>query len=194
MVIYLRTCTVALLFSLLNTACNSTTEEKSPGEKYPDTISIVSNNIATVPKTKLKEMVLNEKTVIADNRLHNSRKIGLTDYRSLSLKMIDSTAGDENGFSYHIVDTLLSGKDMKIVLIGREYESENFIWIAIYDGKDKLVDHKTVYYDNAEGFLSVETVIKNNQLTITTLNEYAEQKNKLTEVYHLDENNKMVKF
>ena len=44
MVIYLRTCTVALLFSLLNPACNSTTEEKSPGQKYPDTISIVSNS------------------------------------------------------------------------------------------------------------------------------------------------------
>ena len=107
--------------------------------------------------------------------------------------MIDSSAGNENGFRYHVIDTLLLDQSIKVLLIGREYESENYTWITIYDGNNKLLDHKTVYYDNAEGFLAVETVIKNNQLIITTFNEYAEQEKdkKITEVYYLNENNKI---
>ncbi len=189
----LRIYPVILIFSLLNSTCNSATEKNLVEETQHDTIAIVNKNPASSVKAKLKETVLNEKTVITGKRLSAAQKVDAAGYKSLSIKMIDSTTGDENGFRYHVVDTLLSDQKIKVLLIGREYESENFIWITIYDDHDKLLDHKTVYYDNAEGFLSVETVIKNNQLTITAFNEYAEQEKdkKTIEVYHLNENNKI---
>ncbi|MEP7164535.1 MAG: hypothetical protein ABI741_07570 [Ferruginibacter sp.] len=188
---YFRKSLSVLLFSLLFAACNSTTEKNAPGGIKTDTAIIVNNKTEIPVKDPLKEIVLNEKTVITGKRLIASKKIDAALYRSLSIKMIDSTAGDENGFSYHVVDTLLSAHGIKVLLIGRAYESENFIWIVIYDNQNKLLDHKTVYYDNAEGFLAVETIIKNNKLTITTFNEYAEteKEKKKTEVYHLNENN-----
>ena len=190
---YLRSRSAILLFSLLNSTCNSSTEKNIVEENQYDSITIVNKKSVTPVKAKLKETVLNEKNVIAAKRLSASKKIDADGYRSLSIKMIDSTATGENGFRYHVIDTLLSDEGIKVLLIGRAYESENFIWITIYDDHDKLLDHKTVYYDNAEGFLSVETVIKNNQLTITTFNEYAQQEKdkKTTEVYHLNENNKI---
>ena len=193
---YLRTISAILLFSLLNSTCNSSTEKRLSAEPKPDTIAIVNNNITIPGKIMLKETVLNEKNVITRKKLPASKKIDSEGYKLLSIKMIDSTATDENGFSYHIVDTLSLNKDIKVLLIGRAYESENFIWITIYDKQNKLLDHKTVYYDNAEGFLSVETIIKDNQLTITTFNEYAEQEKdkKITQVYHLNKNNRVVKL
>ena len=68
MTFYLRTCSAALLFALLHSACNSTTEKKSLTEINPDTITITKNNIAIPEKLLLKETVLNEKTVITSNR------------------------------------------------------------------------------------------------------------------------------
>ena len=192
----LRTSSVILIFLLLNSSCNSSTEKKKSEASKSDTITIEHNDIAIPVKIVLKEIVLNERAVITGNRLSASKKMDGEVYKLLSVKMIDSTAGDETGFRYHIIDTLLSDHGIKVLLIGREYESENFIWITVYDDQNKLLDHRTVYYDNAEGFLSIETIIKNNQLGITTFNEYAEQEKgkKTTAVYHLDENNRFVKL
>ena len=193
MLYYLIKCSVILLCPLMILSCNAAIEKNPVKEKLRDTIAIVNNNSSPALKTFLKETVLNEKIIIAGKRLSASKKIDADGYRSLSIKMIDSSAGDENDFRYHVIDTLLLDQSIKVLLIGREYESENYIWITIYDNRNKLLDHKTVYYDNAEGFLAVETVIKNNQLIITTFNEYAEQEKdkKITEVYYLNENNKI---
>lgn len=188
---YLKLSSALLLSIMLNTACNSTTDKKTSETNKQDTTAIT---VAPV-KPMLKDVQLNEKTVILEKKLYNSEKISTDAFRSLSLGIIDSTSGDENGFKYHIIDTLFSGPNVKVLVIGREYESENYAWVAVYDSNNKLIDFKTVYYDNAEGFMSVETGIKNNLLSITTYNEYAEKEKdkKVTAVFRIDENNKFIK-
>lgn len=185
---------VFLFGFMFNTACNSSTDEK-PVEAIKKDSTVVPVIPPAALKPTLRETILNEKTFITEKKLHNSTKIDPAAFRSLSVRAIDSTGGDENGFRYHIVDTLFLGQNVKVLLIGREYESENYAWIAVYDGNDKLLDHKTVYYDNAEGFMSVETTIKNNLISITTFNEYAEKdkEKKITETFLINENNKIVK-
>lgn len=188
---YLKLSSALLLSIMLNTACNSSTDKKTSETNKQDTTAII---VAPV-KPMLKDVQLNEKTVILEKKLYNSEKISTDAFRSLSLGIIDSTSGDENGFKYHIIDTLFSGPNVKVLVIGREYESENYAWVAVYDSNNKLIDFKTVYYDNAEGFMSVETGIKNNLLSITTYNEYAEKEKdkKVTAVFRIDENNKFIK-
>ncbi len=117
-----------------------------------------------------------------------------TDYRNFSIKKIDSSAGDENGFIYHIVDTLFLKQGLIVLLIGREYISENIIWLAVYNEEHQLIDRKQVYYDNAEGFLSVETTIKNNELTINTKNDFDEGNKNTTEKYWLTGAGKIIKL
>jgi len=189
----LRTAPAIILLSCFIVACNNTTEEKNAAASTADT-SFKPPILVTL-KTTLKETLLNEKTVIANKRLAAAPAMNTETCKTLSVKVIDSTATSESHFNYKILDTLFAGPTVKILLIGREYESENIIWMAVYDLQNKLLDHRTVYYDNAEGFMSVETIIKNDQLNITTYNEYAEQENekKRTEVFHLNEDNKIVK-
>lgn len=191
---YLQPSAFILFGIMLNAACNSSADEKNTEINKQDTTTIIS--VPAVPvKPTLKETVLNEKTLITGKKLYNSGTVGPDEFKSLSIRNIDSTGGDENGFRYHIVDTLFSGPDSKVLLIGREYESENYVWIAVFDNNNKLIDHKTVYYDNAEGFMSVESGIRNNLISITTINEYAENEKgkKVTGIFQLDGNNKIVK-
>ena len=52
-----------------------------------------------------------------------------------------------------------------------------------------------VYYDNSEGSVQTGSVIKANEVIVASTNDYAEtQKDaKRTELYHFDENNRLVK-
>jgi hypothetical protein len=79
------------------------------------------------------------------------------------------------------------------VLLCRGSENENIVWIASYGTGKKLIDYKQVYYDNAEGFLLVETIIKNNITSITTTNEYEEGKKVKTEGYRFAPSYKLQK-
>ena len=194
---YLKSALPFVLVVVIASSCNTPSiEEKSIEQANPDTTAAKIPEPVVPLKATLKETVLNEKTLITGKRLYNAPKIDDDKFKLLSIKLIDSSGNDDNGFKYHIIDTLFTGAVTKILLIGREYESENAAWIAVYDHNNKLLDHKTVYYDNAEGFMSIETIIKNNQLSITTYNEYAEKEKdkKTTALYQLNENNKIVKL
>jgi len=172
--------------------CNDPVENNTLKEKK-DT---AANCIAATEKTQpsiLKDVILNEKELIGKKRLSSAAPVDFTQYKLLALKTIDSTAGDENGFKYHIIDSLLSKTGLTVLLLGREYDTENIAWIALYDDQHKLLDQLQVYYDNAEGFLSVESMIKNNQVTVHTRNDFDEAKNESTIIYKLV-NNKLEKL
>lgn len=182
------------LILILVISCN-----ENPAGKKNDIV--VTDSAGTSEKTVmpdvpivLKDVTLNEQTLISGKKLSSSPAIDPKFYAGLSMKAMDSTASAESSFKYHIIDTLFSRPGLNILLIGREYESENIIWIAVYDSHNRLLDKKMVYYDNAEGFLSVETVIKNNQVTITSYNEYAEggSQKKTTAVFHFNQENKLI--
>ena len=189
----LKAISIFLFPGIILYSCNAAPEKK-PGKTTVDTTAVTSTPVLKTEPVLLKDAVINEKTLIDKKRLAASKKISADDYKRLSIKMIDSTAADANGYSYHIIDTLCSKTGLNILLIGREYVSENIAWVAVYDGKFDLMDHLQVYYDNAEGFLLVETIIKNNQLSVNSRSEFEETKNNITDLYRLDENNRIVKI
>lgn len=142
----------------------------------------------------LKETVLNPKTVIDNKRISAGRLLNAGEINRLSLKSIDSTASGTS-FKYHLIDTLFSSPEIDIYLIGREYTEENILWVASYDKHPKLLDYLIVYYDNSEGFLSIGSVIKNNMISVSKQDEYADTTKEAarTDIYYFNEANKLVK-
>ena len=121
---------------------------------------------------QLKEKSITTETLIASGKMAGSRRLKGQQLTALSLKTMDGGFAPE--LQYHLVDTLYQGGGHYILLLGQWYDFENKAWIASYAWPHKLVDFKQVFYDNAEGFLSMETIIKANVLTITTLNDFEE--------------------
>lgn len=120
----------------------------------------------------LKEKHLTAETLIATGHLEKCKKLSKQQLATLSVKQMDKSFDPE--LQYRLIDTLYQGKDHYILLLGQWYDFENKAWVASYAASNKLIDFRQVFYDNGEGFLSVETVIKNNTLSITTYNEYEE--------------------
>ncbi len=173
-------------------ACNDQQSNSEP-EKAKDTVVAVLPVEVKAEPVVLKDAVLNEKNLISNHRLTKSVMIDAGQYKLLSVKAIDSTAAESN-FKYHIIDSLFSGAGHTILLIGREYDTENIVWIAAYDDQHKLIDRRQVYYDNAEGFLSIETTIKNNKLIIHTRNDFDETNNHGVDSFRLDNDFKFEKL
>ena len=180
----------AISMFALFVACN---QDPKSGFVSPKIVSSTPEPVkeTVIVQTLLKDARLNEKTMVSNKILAKSHKLSGEEFASLSVRSLDSTAGSENAFIYHLVDTLFSNNNIKVFLIGREYESENIVWIAVYNGQGKLLDHKQVYYDNAEGFLLIESSITNNQLSITTQNDFEGEGTKKTLRYKLGPDNKI---
>ena len=178
-------------------ACNDGGQKKVQ-EQVPqpsDTIGLVEPGVKAPGSINLKEMEISTKTIIDNGKLSGSRLLNTNELMLLSIPSIDSTAGSRSVFRYHLVDTLFSGSNLKVLLIGREYTEENILWIASYDRSSALLDHVEVYYDNAEGNLSIGCIVKNNSISVSKENVYAansREANK-TEVYLFDERDRLVK-
>lgn len=134
--------------------------------KAIDTLMPVKNGPQLKPKS------LTAETLIASGAMAGSLVLDGKQLAALSLKTIDK--GFAPTLRYHLIDTLYKSNGHYILLLGQWYDYENKAWVASYAAPHQLIDFKLVFYDNAEGFLSVETEIKDNLLTITTLNEYEE--------------------
>ncbi len=142
---------------------------------------------------RLKEKSLTAETLIASGDMARGKKLNAQQLSALSVKKMDR--GFDPQLQYKLIDTLYKSSSHFIVLIGQWYDFENKAWVASYTAPGKLVDFKQVFYDNAEGFLSVETEIKNNIITITTINEYEEGgKQKKTEKFRFGANYKLQKL
>lgn len=134
---------------------------------------------------QLKEKHLTIDTLIATGHLAKCKKLNKQQLAALSIKQLDKSFDPE--LQYRLIDTLHQGKEHYILLVGQWYDFENKAWVASYAAPNKLIDFRQVFYDNAEGFRSVETIIKNNTLTITTYNEYEKgAAKKKTEKYSFD--------
>lgn len=122
---------------------------------------------------QLKNKILTTETLIASGHMARCKKLGAQQLSALSVKQLDK--GFDPQLQYKLVDTLYKSKTHMVVLIGQWYDFENRAWLASYAAPNKLIDYRLVFYDNAEGFLSVETTIKQNIITITTINEFEEE-------------------
>ena len=147
----------------------------------------------TLQPPRLKEKSLTAETLIASGNMARSTKLYAQQLSALSVKKMDK--GFDPQLQYKLIDTLHKSGSHFIVLIGQWYDFENKAWVASYAAPGKLIDFKQVFYDNAEGFLSVETEIRKNIITITTINEYEEGgKQKKTEKFRFGANYKLQKL
>lgn len=146
--------------------------------------------VSTTPVI-LKNFVLNEKKLISGALIAKSKELTKAQLVSFALNKMDEVYSPGN--VYRLIDTLHRSAGNFIVLLGRVSENENIVWMASYNAGKKLVDFKQVYYDNAEGFLLVETVIKNNIVSITTTNDYEDSNNVKSEHYRFNNECKLEK-
>lgn len=147
----------------------------------------------TLQPPRLKEKSLTAETLIASGHMANSKRLSAQQLAALSVKKMDKSFDPQ--LQYKLIDTLYKSNSHFIVLIGQWYDFENKAWVASYTAPGKLIDFKQVFYDNAEGFLSVETSIQQNIVTITTINEYEEKgAQKKTERYRFGANYKLQKL
>ena len=147
----------------------------------------------TLQPPRLKEKSLTAETLIASGHMANSKRLSAQQLAALSVKKMDKSFDPK--LHYKLIDTLYKSKTHMVVLIGQWYDFENKAWIASYAAPNKLIDYKLVFYDNAEGFLSVETSIKQNIITITTIKEFEEEgTQKKKETFRLGANFKLQKL
>ena len=166
------------------TGCHPNENKPHPGTGQKNKLkdSSVSTTVGYTKATPhLKEME------ISGNNLFTGRRIFLSKsaQKMLSIDKIDSV---ETG-DYYIIDTLsfIQQPHTLILLLARKYPEENVAWIAVYH-QDKLTDSKEVYYDNAEGFLQVGSIIKADRIHISTINEFDENNMHKKEIFVIDEN------
>lgn len=146
---------------------------------------------APPPVVNLTSYRLDGTTLIQKRVLHKGKLLADDAKRSLHIAQLDQMPAPE--FKYRLVDTLYAGPQCSILLIGREYDNENKVWLAIYDPSGNMTSQLDVYYDNAEGFLSITSVIKDKNITVTTLNDFEEkeQDKKKVKIYTIDDNGKL---
>lgn len=133
-----------------------------------------SSKPATTQRYKLKDCMLTSESLISSGKISNSKWLTQQQLEALSVDKIDASFDADN--LYHVFDTLYESALGKVLLIGREHEFESKAWLVSYGANNHIAGSKIIYYDNAEGFLLVETSIKNDVITIVTLNDYEIEK------------------
>jgi len=194
---YFKRSATVLPVLVLMIACNSPVENtagQDTNELKTETIDYTKSTVEKTETIVLKDISLTEKTMIEGKKLSNAKQLDNEQIKLLSIEAID-TGAPGNDCTYHIIDTLFAGSDLKVLLIGRAYTEENIIWAAVYDKNNDLIDNKQIYYDNSEGALSIGSEISKNAITVKTLNDYAETDagKQKTEIYFLNEANKFTK-
>ncbi|HRI32386.1 MAG TPA: hypothetical protein PLD02_01450 [Saprospiraceae bacterium] len=104
--------------------------------------------------------------LIAREKLHRLNVLSNTEFKAYQIEGID--AFYDPLYKYHFVDSVCVNSNGSLILIAREYDNEHIIWLCKYDKKNKLMDTKQVFYDNAEGNFQIESKLISNILTLKT--------------------------
>ena len=104
--------------------------------------------------------------LMAREKLHQLKVLSITEFKAYQIEAID--AFYDPLYKYHFVDSVCVNSNGSLILIAREYDNENIIWLCKYDKNNKLIDTKQVYYDNAEGNFQIESKLISNILTLKT--------------------------
>lgn len=104
--------------------------------------------------------------LMAREKLHQLKVLSITEFKAYQIEAID--AFYDPLYKYHFVDSVCVNSNGSLILIAREYDNENIIWLCKYDKNNKLIDTKQVFYDNAEGNFQIESKLISNILTLKT--------------------------
>lgn len=144
------------------------TNDSVKNEQQPINNDTIKQNVDTT----LKELEIDEAYFYAGIKKISALK--KKEFSILKIKTIDSTFNDPL-FKFFSLDTLLNTDEQKVLLIAREYENENILWLVHYTKQNQIKEKVIVYYDNIEGFLTIESKIKNNTIKITSNETFEEQ-------------------
>ncbi|WP_442266093.1 hypothetical protein ACSIGC_17715 [Tenacibaculum sp. ZS6-P6] len=76
-----------------------------------------------------------------------------------------------SNFNYYI-----SHKSDSLKIIERIYDTENSTWLCLVNKNGFYLDHMQVAYDNAEGFLTVESEMIDKNVIVKTWNDFSDIK------------------
>ncbi len=105
-----------------------------------------------------------------ENEIEKDHPLTASEIQQMQMEEIDRPLyqNDVSDFKYYLLKELYNGKEGKILLISRASEMENFAWLANYDAQNKLVDSKTVYYDEwAESAVRTTSAIRDSKIIIS---------------------------
>jgi hypothetical protein len=182
---------VVLITALFS--CSQPAEKETPSNTtvvVKDTAKPVPTP-APVPPITLKAHKLDGITLVQKGLLRKGKLLSTEAQRAMHIERLDQMPAPE--FRYRLIDTLYNGPQGHVLLIGREYDNENKAWLVVYDPSGSITGQQDVYYDNAEGFMAITSVIKDKTITITTLNDFAEkeQDKKKVAIYTIDDSGKL---
>lgn len=160
---YLYLPLIFLLFITLG--CKN--EPEQTNTKKDTTMKITQTSV--VEKTaevepRLKPFALTFKDLVENGRLNKLPTLSQKEIATYFVEAIDENFTEE--YKYHLVDEIVRATNGKMLLIAREYDNENTVWLCLYDKNHKILNAKEVYYDNAEGNYQVEANLKNDTLTL----------------------------
>lgn len=124
---------------------------------------LISTTETSTPSL-MRDFTLRFNQLIQNGGLHSKPVLNQKELDIWKIKEIDAFYDDQ--YKYHFLDTILFSANQKTVLLAREYDNENIIWLCRFDQDSKLIRASEVYYDNAEGNYLLESEFKNNVLTL----------------------------
>ena len=193
-----RTNLIASIFGLIASvflsSCNSNggNNQNSTIKHVSDSL-VVSNASDTLvspqadhDKFKLQSLVIDENYFT--HKTAKAAPIDTQTHKGLNLDKVLAAQGlsEDPNSNFKIIDTLLNIKQVKILVISRESENENWAWLARVDEASKISDLVLVFYqDFVEYFSSTSAKIEGNEVTVTTQNDTDEDKSKQVKLYTL---------
>ncbi|NBB19289.1 hypothetical protein GVN20_07975 [Runella sp. CRIBMP] len=155
------------LIFLLFIALGCKTEAEQTNKKNATTpmitqTSAVEKRAEVQPRMKPFALTFND--LIEKGRLNKLPTLTQKETATYFVEAIDENFTEE--YKYHLVDEIVRATNGKMLLIAREYDNENTVWLCLYDKNHKILNAKEVYYDNAEGNYQVEANLKNDTLTL----------------------------
>ncbi len=108
------------------------------------------------------------KAAISDKVSASSFKLDKSSWLKHGFDILQEFYGDSE---YTISRKYILGEN-KLLLIERDYESENNQWLCIVDSNNKIIDWLEVAYDNAEGFTATESTIYKDRVVVNEYNMY----------------------
>jgi len=113
---------------------------------------------------RMKPFALTFNDLIEKGRLNKLPTLTQKEIATYFVEAIDENFTEE--YKYHLLEEIVKATNARMLLIAREYDNENVVWLCLYDKNYKILNAKEVYYDNAEGNYQVEASLKKDTLTL----------------------------
>ncbi|MEN9918756.1 MAG: hypothetical protein RL662_1192 [Bacteroidota bacterium] len=92
------------------------------------------------------------------------------DFEKYKLKSFSRTQGERVFYTYYILKEFKLSDSFTTLLIAEYSENESAAWLVNYTDNYELIAAHEVFYENAEGFMSINTQLDTSNATLKVLN------------------------